>query len=93
MRSDRRIEGLVFISLLALLVRAILERACRQQGISMTADRLFRAFSFLQAVDLVWRDGSIQRRAAEMTDRQAQVLHTLDWPAPATYAQSTSCLR
>ncbi|RLC85305.1 MAG: transposase, partial [Chloroflexi bacterium] len=28
-RTDRRIEGLVFITLLALLVRAILERACR----------------------------------------------------------------
>jgi transposase len=84
-RSDRRIEGLVFISLSALLVRAILERACRQQGLSMTADRLLRAFAFLQAVDLVWSDGSIQRRAAEMTDIQAQVLHTLDWPTPATY--------
>ena len=59
----------------------------------MTADRLFRAFSFLQAVDLVWSDGSVQRQAAEMTDSQAQVLHTLDWPAPETYTQSTSFLR
>ena len=59
----------------------------------MTADRLFRAFSSLQAVDLVWSDGSVQRRAAEMTDSQAQVLHALDWPPPATYAQSTSLLR
>jgi len=89
-RSDRRIEGLIFISLVALLVRAILERVCRQRGISMTADRLFRTFSSLQAVDLVWSDGSVQRRAAEMTNSQAQVLHTLDWPAPATYAQPTS---
>jgi transposase len=92
-RSDRRIEGMVFISLLALLVRAILERSCRQRGMSVTADRLFRAFSFLQAVDLVWGDGSVQRRAVEMTDIQAQVLSTLDWPPPATYAQSTSLLR
>jgi transposase len=92
-RSDHRIEGLVFISLLALLVRAILERACRQQGISLTADRLFRAFSFLQAVDLVWGDGSVQRRAAEMTNLQAQVLRALGWPPPATYVQSTSLLR
>jgi transposase len=92
-RGDRRIEGLVFISLLALLVRAILERACRQRGIPMTADRLFRSFSFLQAVDLVWSDGSVQRRVAEMTDSQAQILHTLDWPMPASYAQSTSSQR
>jgi len=92
-RSDCRIEGLVFISLLALLVRAILERTCRQRGMPITADRLFRVFSSLQAVDLVWADGSVQRRAAKMTDVQAQILHTLDWPPPATYAQSTSLLR
>ena len=59
----------------------------------MTADRLFRSFSFLQAVDLVWSDGSVQRRAAEMTDSQAQILHTLGWPTPASYAQSTSSQR
>ena len=59
----------------------------------MTADRLFRAFSSLQAVDLAWGDGSVQRRAAEMTDIQAQVLRTLGWPPPAAYAQSTSLLR
>ena len=59
----------------------------------MTADRLFRAFSFLQAVDLMWDDGSVQRRPAEMTDIQSQILHTLDWPLPATYAQSMPLLR
>ena len=30
--SDQRIEGMVFISLLALLVRALLEQRCRQRG-------------------------------------------------------------
>jgi len=52
LRSDRRIAGMVFISLPSLLVRAILERACRQHGLSVTAERLFRAFASLQAVDL-----------------------------------------
>ena len=40
----------------------------------------------LQAVDLTWSDGSLQRRASEMTAFQAQVLATLGWPEPATYA-------
>lgn len=85
-RSDRRIEGLVFITLLALLVRAILERACRQRGLPYTAERLFQGFASLQAVDLTWADGSFQRRASEMTSFQAEVLHTLGWPTPEAYA-------
>lgn len=88
--SDRRVEGLVFITLLALLVRAILERTCRQQELEVTAQKLFGAFEHLQAVDLVWRDGSIQRRPSEMTSFQKQVLETLDWPAPQVYASLTS---
>jgi hypothetical protein len=90
--SDRRVEGLVFVTLLALLVRAILERTCRQQGLELTAHKLFSAFEHLQAVDLVWQDGSTQRRASEMPPFQKQVLETLDWPAPQVYASLTSLL-
>jgi transposase len=85
-RTDRRMEGLVFVTLLALLVRAILERACRQRGLRVTADRLFREFALLQAVDLTWGDGSLQRRASEMTAFQAEVLQALGWPTPEAYA-------
>jgi transposase len=88
-RTDRRIEGLVFITLVALLVRAILERLCRQHDLSLTADRLLRGFANLQAVDVTWADGSIQRRAAQMSSLQSQVLTALGWPLPPTYAQST----
>jgi transposase len=85
-RSDHRIESLVFITLLALLVRAILERLCHQRDLPLTADRLFQRFASLQAVDVTWNDSSVQRRAAEMSEFQAQVLATLGWPVPETYA-------
>lgn len=88
-RTDQRIEGLIFITLLALLVRAILERACRQRGLQVTAERLFQRFAPLQAVDLTWEDGSLRRRASEMTAFQAEVLHTLGWPTPEVYARLT----
>jgi len=88
-RTDRRVEGLVFITLLALLVRAILERACRQRGLTVTAEKLFRRFASLQAVDLMWADGSRQRRAAELTPFQAEVLNRLGWPLPEVYARLT----
>jgi transposase len=92
-RSDQRIEGLVFITLLALLVRTILERACRQRGLSLTADRLFRGFATLQAVDVTWADGSIQRRASEMSAFQKEVLDTLGWPTAEAYAHLPSLER
>jgi transposase len=92
-RSDRRIEGLVFITLLALLVRAILERACRQADLSVTAEQLFRRFATLQAVGLTWADGSCQRKASEMTIFQAEVLDTLGWPTPDIYTRPTPLLR
>jgi transposase len=86
-RTDRRVEGLVFITLLALLVRAILERACRKLRLQVTAEKLFRGFASLQAVDLRWVDGSLQRRASEMTTFQAEVLNTLGWPIAEVYAR------
>jgi transposase len=84
-RSDARIEGLVLVTMLAVLVRAILERLCRQQGIEMSADRVLRGFATLQAVDVTWVDGGVQRWASAMTPFQAQVLQTLQWPLPAAY--------
>ena len=92
-RTDRRIEGLVFVTLLALLVRAILERACRQQGVRVSGQRLFQGFASLQAVDLVWQDGSRQRRASEMTAFQAEVMTALGWSPPQTYADLIPLLR
>ena len=88
--SEQRIQGLVFITLVALLVRAILERLCRQRELSFTADRLFHRFAHLQAVDVTWSDGSSQRRAAQMSAFQAHVLDVLDWPRPETYAYRAS---
>jgi transposase len=92
-RTDQRIEGLVFITLLALLVRAILERTCHQADLSLTAEQLLRGFATLQAVDLTWADGSRQRRVSEMTAFQAQVLDTLRWPTPDIYTSPTPLLR
>lgn len=82
-RSDARIEGLVLVTLLAVLVRAILARRCRQHGLALPVDRVLSAFASLQAVDLTWADGRVERRAAPLTLVQAQVLEALDWPIPA----------
>ncbi len=79
-RSDQRVQGLIFVTLLALLVRATLERACRQSGRALRAERLFRGFGRLQAVDLTWANGSLQRRASETTASQRETL--TPWAGP-----------
>ncbi len=66
--------------------RAILERACRRQGLSLSGQRLFQGFATLQAVDVVWDDGSRQRRVAQMSAFQTRVIHTLGWLTPEHYA-------
>jgi len=85
-RSDQRIEGLVAITLLALLTGALLERACRQQGLSLTMERLIREFASLQAVDVTWTDGRRQRMLAEVSAQQNEILTALNWPHPKRYA-------
>ncbi|MBD3251752.1 IS1634 family transposase [Candidatus Uhrbacteria bacterium] len=89
-RSDARLEGLVAITLLALLVGAILERACRQRGLASTTTRLVREFASLQAVDVIWNDGSQQRQLATVSSEQQQILTALDWPSPEQYAVSAT---
>ncbi len=81
--SDERIEGMVFITLLALLVRALLEQRCRQRGVTDSIDRLLRKFETLQAIDICWRDGSYQRQTTQMSDFQAHVLRRLGWTLDA----------
>ena len=67
---DQRIEGLVWISLLALLVRALLEQQAQQHGLAATADRLCQRLAPLQAVDITWAHGQVERRSIEVTPDQ-----------------------
>jgi transposase len=86
-RSDARMEGLVLITMLAVLVRALLERQCRQHHLDLSADQLMALFAPLQVVDLLWVDGSVDRRIGEVRPEQIQILQTLGWPPPVAYAQ------
>ncbi len=92
-RSDARIEGLVLVTVLAVVVRAILTRLCRQQGLTLAVDQVLAAFASLQAVDLTWANGRVERRAAPMTPEQAHVLQTLHWPLPEAYTALPALVR
>lgn len=85
LQSDQRIEGLVFINLLALLVRALLELRCRRAGLNYTADRVLGAFGPLYATAQVFVDGSRLTQLGEITPFQQRILDRLHVPSPTRY--------
>jgi hypothetical protein len=85
LHSDQRIEGLVFISLVALLVRALLRLGCQQAGLKVSADRVLAEFAPWSAVDLTLTDGTHVRQVALPTDFQARVMAALGVPPCERY--------
>ena len=85
LHSDQRIAGLLFISLLALLLRAILELRCRRAGLAYSAERMLEAFHGLYATDLTFVDGSHYAQLGRLTTFQQRVLAGLQFPPPTRY--------
>jgi len=85
LHTDRRLESLVFITLLALLVRAILELRCRRVGLNYSATRLLQEFAPLSATEQVFTDGSRLTQLGAVSAWQQAVLDSLHMPAPTRY--------
>jgi transposase len=77
LHNDQRLEGLVFVTLVALLVRALLAVQCQQAGLKVSVDRLLAEFTSWSAVDLTLKDGSHVRQLATPTEFQTQVMLAL----------------
>jgi transposase len=77
LHTDERIEGLVFVTLVALLVRALLAFQCQQAGLSASVDRVLVEFAPWSAVELSLTDGSQVRQVATPTEFQAEVMQQL----------------
>jgi transposase len=85
LHSDQRIESLIFIILLALLVRVLLQLRCQRAGLSLSTDRILAAFAPLAATDLTFIDGSHLCQLGNLTSLQGQVLRALQFPSPSRY--------
>lgn len=85
LHSDQRIESLIFIILLALLVRVLLQLRCQRAGLSLSTDRILAAFAPLAATELTFVDGSHLCQLGNLTSLQGQVLRALQFPAPSRY--------
>jgi transposase len=90
LHTDQRIEGLVFITLVALLVRALLRLRCRQAGLKLSPDRVLAEFAPWSVVDLTLSDGALVRQVAAPTDLQAQVMTALGVSAYERYLTALS---
>jgi len=88
-QTDRRLEGLVFFNLLALMVRAILDLRLHRAGLALSVERALAAFASLQVVEVGFADGSTLRQVAEPTSRQHQILAGLRLPALERYQTGT----
>lgn len=85
LHNDERIEGLVFITLVALLVRALLERRAQRAGLACSVEHLLREFAPLYATDQVFVDGSCYSQLGCLTTFQQRVLDALKFPPPTRY--------
>lgn len=85
LHTDERIEGLVFVTLVALLVRALFSFQCQQAGLNVSVDRVLAEFAPWSVVDLVLTDGSQVRQVATATEFQAEVMTRLGVPACERY--------
>ena len=85
LHNDERIEGLVFITLVALLVRALLERRAHRAHLTYSAEHLLREFAPLVATDQVFVDGSCYSQLGCLTTFQQRVLDGLRFPSPTRY--------
>jgi transposase len=85
LHSDQRIESLIFIILLALLVRVLLQLRCQRAGLAVSTNRILAAFAPLTATELTFVDGSRLCQLGTLTPFQRQVLATLHFPPPSRY--------
>ncbi len=85
LHTDERIEGLVFVTLVALLVRALLAFQCQQAGLNASVDRILVEFAPWSAVELSLTDGSHVRQVATPTEFQAEVMKQLGVPECKRY--------
>ncbi len=85
LHSDQRIESLVFIILLALLIRVLLQVRCQRAGLSVSTERLLARFAPLAATELTFVDGSRLGQLGNLTPFQRQVLAALKFPSPSRY--------
>lgn len=86
LKKDERLAGLVFVTIVALMIYSLLEYQCRKAGINHTAfmifERLFGGCSFLK---IRFSNGQTIHMGGEPTPFQKEILDALNFPYPGEY--------
>lgn len=85
--KEERILGLVFCTMVALLLFALLELLLRRAGLPLSGRQFFAACASLSLVILQLRDGSYLRQITGLPPPLAALLQAQQWPAVPSYAQ------
>lgn len=85
LHKQERVEGLVFVTMLALLVYTILEMLCRRAGNYITARQVLERFELLAATYLQFGDGSWLKLPSALNETQQQLIDLLKFPPPGSY--------
>jgi hypothetical protein len=83
--KEGRILGLVFCTMLALLLFALLELLARRAGLALSGQQLFAACTPIMLVVLRWHDGTSLYQVTDIPPPIAALLHGLGWPLPERY--------
>ena len=85
LQNDQRIEGMVFINMVALLAWSILELRCQRAGLPYTGQRILNEFAPLHATDQTFTDGSRLCQTGDVSDFQRAVLNGLQFSPVDAY--------
>lgn len=86
LHKEERIVSLVFCTLVALLVFALLEWRARRAGVPQSGTVLLERFSEARLLVMHFADGSRLRRVLGLDPPEAELLRALGWPPGRRYA-------
>jgi hypothetical protein len=86
LHKQERIQALVFCTMVALLVFALLELLAHRAGFTASGQTLLAQFACLAVLILLLHDGSVLRRVTGLAPPRAAILHALGFPPADRYA-------
>ena len=84
-KKDVRVMGLVFVTILALMVYSLLEYLCKKANVSYTAFMLMTYFGNCYLSRINFSNGENLVMVNDPTSFQAQILGALNFPHPREY--------
>lgn len=93
LHKEERVEGLVFVTMLALLVYTILEMLCRRAGNYITARQVLERFELLAATYIQFGDGSWLKLPSALNETQQQLIDLLKCPPPGSYFERSEAIQ